>query len=1106
MAGNPDGTDVDETLRRQEEMIAKLMNEVGRLRAVMANQQAVLATAGVIDANGNPVQGGQQVGLTQVLNALLQRLGGDTGGDGPTMLPVSNSGIGAMSAFKPDSVKIIKFGGKNYHLWRWNAERQMELMGVWKLITGEEPKPKVATDQEIQDNGGVIPDGCAKPDGTPYTEEDVNLYNKKNLMAETYLGSALEYPYLQEVTGCTSARDMFQKLDNTYQQVSMTNQLRLKTEFYSYQQKKGQSVDMLIKALDALVDKLQGIGVIIEDQDRVISLLKSLHPDYEMMKNILLERDGLTYRDACAKLLAHVQLNGKGGSSYVEKKQAYQAGLKDGQKKEKRPNSGGKGAGAGGKEPKANVAAKGYCYTCGDSGHISLSCPLRAKPGEKQATYCYVCKNPGHIAPNCPTRAESSEQGAKRVNLAEVWEANVASVVTAPLALMAESSKGGQESVWIVDSGATHHMCRDRVGFVTLGKVTSEKTILLGDSSSIPVEKEGPVVINSRVYDYNRRIHLEDVLYTPQMAKNLFSVSAWMQIPDSSVEFDADRMECRIMRSGVVLGLAYLENNLWVLDTINYQMALITSAESNGEDIRLWHMRFGHLNEGDMRRLPSMVEGLENGFKGIIGGRCLGCPLGKQHRQPFPKVRRANMTTDLLDLVHSDVIGPINPASIGGKRYILTFIDDKSRMAWVYLMSRKGQTFSCFMEWMKLVERQSGKKLRTLRTDNGGEYTSGEFNDFLVDYGVEHQVTVPASPQQNGVAERYNRTLIEMARTMVHSAGLAMKFWGEAVMAANYTRNRCPTSNEERKLTPYEMWHGRKPNIRHLRTFGCRVDIYIPAHKRGKMQAKSKKGIFMGYAPAQKAYRVWDFNRSDVVSSRDVVFREESLLKLLLGETMQEEEPMPLPEEGEEELEVGEPTPVQKEPEEIQVEKEVSSDEEGLVPLTTQDPFGRKRPEFIRRVSGLTPPVETVSGPEREEPRVEGGFQEEPDSIPPVETTQQAPEESAEEEVEAPEQPEVVVAPRRSERPRRRPQFLTYGTLGIPEENVAFHAICNYAIMKEPGSLQEALNSPERRAWIKAVEDEFFSLIDNETWELVELPAGRKPVTAKWLFKLKPLP
>ena len=91
MAGNPDGTDVDETLRRQEEMIAKLMNEVGRPRAVMANQQAVLATAGVIDANGNPVQGGQQAGLTQVLNALLQRIGGDTGGDGHTMLPVSNN-------------------------------------------------------------------------------------------------------------------------------------------------------------------------------------------------------------------------------------------------------------------------------------------------------------------------------------------------------------------------------------------------------------------------------------------------------------------------------------------------------------------------------------------------------------------------------------------------------------------------------------------------------------------------------------------------------------------------------------------------------------------------------------------------------------------------------------------------------------------------------------------------------------------------------------------------------------------------------------------------------------------------------------------------------
>jgi transposase InsO family protein len=1108
MSNAPDGDGAEERMRRQDEAIGNMMREINRLQQMLANQQAVMAAAGVIDAQGNPVQGGGQAGLAQVLNALLERMGGGLG-DGLAMPLHANSGIGALSSFKTDSVKIMKFGGKNYHLWRWNAERQMELMGVWKLVKGEELMPIVATDKQIQENGGVLPEGCAKPDGTPYVEEDVILFKRKNLMAETYLGSALEYTYLQEVTGCGSAREMFEKLDNTYQQVSITNQLRLKTEFYSFQQKKGQSVDMLIKALDALVDRLQGIGVIIEDQDRVISLLKALHPDYEMMKNILLEREGLTYRDACSKLLAHVQLNGKANTFSDEKKLAYQAGLKDGLKKDKKPSYGGKIS--GGKEPKANVAARAYCYTCGDAGHISLSCPLRAKPGEKQPTYCYVCKNAGHIAPNCPSRAESSEQGAKRVNLAEVWEANVASVVVAPAAMMAEDGKRRKESVWIVDSGATDHMCRDRIAFVTLGEVTSEKTILLGDSHPIPVEREGPVQVHTNVEDNIRTLELEDVLYTPKMTKNLFSVSAWLKTPNSSVNFDGQ--EGLIMRDGVVWAVAHQENKLWVLDTLSYPMALVTSAESNGEDIRLWHMRFGHLNEEDMRKLPNVVHGLEKGFKGIIQGRCQGCPLGKQHRVSFPKERQQGGMVDLLDLVHGDVVGPINPESIGGKKYILAITDDKSRMSWVYLMRRKEETFSHFVEWVKLVERQSGKKVKSFRSDNGGEFTSGEFKSFFGDYGIEHQFTIPDSPQQNGVAERYNRTLIEMARTMIHSAGLAMKFWGEAVMAANYTRNRCPTSTVEGNVTPYEIWHGRRPNIRHLRTFGCRVDIHIPAHQRSKMQPKSKKGIFMGYAPAQKAYRVWDFNKRDVVSSRDVIFREEGLLKLILGETMQEEEPIPLPqEESEEELEVETPTPAQEEPELTNIEGENSShesEEYTSMPLRSQDPFRRNGAQFTQMTSGLIPTDVHISGDEEANGEenlgpIGEGNQPEPHGVPTTPNLEGGSSQNHEEESES-DQEEVIV-PRRSERTRHRPQFLTYETLGTPKESTTFHAACNHAIVKEPGSLQEALSCDDSKEWIKAVEDEFFSLIKNGTWELVKLPAGRKPITAKWLFKLKPLP
>ena len=179
MGDTPGGDGAEERMRSQDEAIGNMMREINRLQQMLANQQAVMAAAGVIDAQGNPVQGGGQAGLAQVLNALLERMGGGLG-DGPAMPLHANSGIGALSSFKTDSVKIMKFGGKNYHLWRWNAERQMELMGCWKLIKGEKLMPDVATDKQIQENGGIFPDGCAKTGWHPLCGGGCDSFQKED--------------------------------------------------------------------------------------------------------------------------------------------------------------------------------------------------------------------------------------------------------------------------------------------------------------------------------------------------------------------------------------------------------------------------------------------------------------------------------------------------------------------------------------------------------------------------------------------------------------------------------------------------------------------------------------------------------------------------------------------------------------------------------------------------------------------------------------------------------------------------------------------------------------------------------------------------------------
>ena len=187
----------------------------------------------------------------------------------------------------------------------------------------------------------------------------------------------------------------------------------------------------------------------------------------------------------------------------------------------------------------------------------------------------------------------------------------------------------------------------------------------------------------------------------------------------------------------------------------------------------------------------------------------------------------------------------------------------------------QGQAFDRFLEWKLLVENASGQKLKTLRSDNGGEFTSKKFKAYLKSEGVRHECTIPKTPEQNGVSERLNQTLVEMSRSMLLDAKLSQKFWAEAVTTATYLRNRCPTRAVDGK-TSYEAWHGEKPRVKHLRVFGCDAYAHVPKDERSKLDSKARKCILLGYGQETKGYRLYDFARQKVLYSRDVHFNEDA--------------------------------------------------------------------------------------------------------------------------------------------------------------------------------------------------------------------------------------
>ena len=196
--------------------------------------------------------------------------------------------------------------------------------------------------------------------------------------------------------------------------------------------------------------------------------------------------------------------------------------------------------------------------------------------------------------------------------------------------------------------------------------------------------------------------------------------------------------------------------------------------------------------------------------------------------------------------------------SIGGAKYFVTFIDDYTWCCAVYFMKHKLEVFDKFIEFEASVTNDVGKAIGTLRTDNGGEYLSTELQNYLKEKGIRHELTVPHSPQQNGVAERMNQTLVESTRRMIAHAALSNIFWAEAISTAAYVRNRLPTTALKENETPYGWWYGRKPDVSHFRVFGCMAYAHVPDNERQKLDKKSKKMRFVGYSLTSKGYRLFD--------------------------------------------------------------------------------------------------------------------------------------------------------------------------------------------------------------------------------------------------------
>lgn len=288
-------------------------------------------------------------------------------------------------------------------------------------------------------------------------------------------------------------------------------------------------------------------------------------------------------------------------------------------------------------------------------------------------------------------------------------------------------------------------------------------------------------------------------------------------------------------------------------------------------NLKRWHERLGYINHNYIRQLCK--EGLLEGTK-INGGEdifCEACQYGKQHRLPFKNTSTKKLSPG--ELIHSDVCGPMSTESIGGSKYFVSFKDDYSGYRVVYYIKHKADVFDKLKEFTILIENKFQRSVKTLRVDNGKEYNNERTLRYLRGKGISLETTAPYTPEQNGRAERDNRTIVESARAMLHAKNLSTRLWAEAVNTSRYILNRTPTSSNNGK-TPFELWTGKKPRLDHIRTFGSNAFVHVDKQFQKKWDSKSRKMILIGYQEGTCNYRLFNLQTWKITTFRNIIIHE----------------------------------------------------------------------------------------------------------------------------------------------------------------------------------------------------------------------------------------
>ena len=417
-----------------------------------------------------------------------------------------------------------------------------------------------------------------------------------------------------------------------------------------------------------------------------------------------------------------------------------------------------------------------------------------------------------------------------------------------------------QNKGWIIDSGATHHVCNDISLFDSSIDVQNVR-VTLPTGITVPIDRVGSVILS-------KDVKLLNVLFVPTFRYNLLSVSAFTDTLSLSMVFTPDACIIQEPSRGKMIGKGSRKGQLYQLDFDSFvaDKAFVAASRIPTSNIlSLWHSRLGHPSFSRLKGLQSVLD--FDSFFDLTP--CNVCPLAKQRCLPYISLNKRCSST--FDLLHLDIWGPFSVGSVEGYKFFLTIVDDYSRVTWVYMLKNKSEVQKYIPDFFAFVKKQFGKEVKAIRSDNAPELFLSNFYHSL---GVIHYRSCVETPQQNSVVERKHQHILNVARALLFQSSLPVCYWSDCILTVVYLINRTPSSFLNNK-TPFEILHDKLPDYSHLRVFGCLCYVSTLKANRTKFSPRAKAAVFLGYPFGFKGYKLLDIETRSISISRNVIFHEE---------------------------------------------------------------------------------------------------------------------------------------------------------------------------------------------------------------------------------------